>query len=48
MYFGGSVANARSLQVKYGVTKHYLLGLEVVLATEIVKLGGKKDRMAVR
>ena len=41
---GGNVAeNAGGLRaVKYGVTKHYVLGLEVVLPTgEIVQVGGK-------
>jgi glycolate oxidase len=47
---GGTIAeNAGGpYGVKYGVTRHYLLGLEVVLATgEIVKLGGQtiKNRM---
>jgi glycolate oxidase len=47
---GGTVAENASgpLGVKYGVTKQYLLGMEVVLASgEVVQLGGQtiKNRM---
>jgi glycolate oxidase len=41
---GGTLAENASgtYGVKYGVTKHYILGLEVVLATgEIMKLGAR-------
>ncbi len=41
---GGNIAeNAGGIRaVKYGVTKHYVMGLEVVLTTgEIVKTGSK-------
>ena len=49
-YVGGNVAeNAGGMRsAKYGVTKHYVLGLEVVLPTgEIVKAGGRTSKNVV-
>jgi glycolate oxidase len=49
-YIGGNIAeNAGGIRsAKYGVTKHYVLGLEVVLPTgEIVKTGGRTSKNVV-
>jgi glycolate oxidase len=49
-YIGGNIAeNAGGIRsAKYGVTKHYVLGLEVVLPTgEIVQTGGKTSKNVV-
>src|SRR5919107_2713414 len=46
-YIGGNIAeNAGGIRsAKYGVTKHYVLGLEVVLPTgEIVRAGGRTTK----
>ena len=49
-YIGGNIAeNAGGIRsAKYGVTKHYVLGLEVVLPTgEIVRAGGRTSKNVV-
>ncbi|HEU4596135.1 MAG TPA: FAD-linked oxidase C-terminal domain-containing protein [Pyrinomonadaceae bacterium] len=49
-FIGGNIAeNAGGIRsAKYGVTKHYVLGLEVVLPTgEIVKTGGRTSKNVV-
>jgi glycolate oxidase len=49
-YVGGNIAeNAGGIRsAKYGVTKHYVLGLEVVLPTgEIVRAGGRVTKNVV-
>src|ERR671916_1003736 len=49
-YIGGNIAeNAGGIRsAKYGVTKHYVLGLEVVLPTgEIVRTGGLTSKNVV-
>ncbi|HEV3468544.1 MAG TPA: FAD-linked oxidase C-terminal domain-containing protein [Pyrinomonadaceae bacterium] len=49
-YVGGNIAeNAGGIRsAKYGVTKHYVLGLEVVLATgEVVRTGGRTSKNVV-
>jgi glycolate oxidase len=49
-FVGGNIAeNAGGIRsAKYGVTKHYVLGLEVVLPTgEIVRLGGRTTKNVV-
>ena len=49
-YIGGNVAeNAGGIRsAKYGVTKHYVLGLEVVLPTgEVVRAGGRTSKNVV-
>src|ERR671939_2204665 len=49
-YIGGNIAeNAGGIRsAKYGVTKHYVLGLEVVLPTgEIVRTGGSTSKNVV-
>ncbi|HEY0080933.1 MAG TPA: FAD-linked oxidase C-terminal domain-containing protein [Pyrinomonadaceae bacterium] len=49
-YIGGNIAeNAGGIRsAKYGVTKHYVLGLEVVLPTgEIVQTGGRTSKNVV-
>src|ERR687886_1685072 len=49
-YIGGNIAeNAGGIRsAKYGVTKHYVLGLEVVLPTgEIIQTGGKVSKNVV-
>jgi glycolate oxidase len=49
-YIGGNIAeNAGGIRsAKYGVTKHYVLGLEVVLATgEVVRAGGRVSKNVV-
>ncbi len=49
-FIGGNIAeNAGGMKTpKYGVTKHYVLGLEVVTATgEIIKTGGKTVKNVV-
>lgn len=49
-YIGGNIAeNAGGIRsAKYGVTKHYVLGLEVVLPTgEIVRAGGRVTKNVV-
>jgi glycolate oxidase len=49
-YIGGNIAeNAGGIRsAKYGVTKHYVLGLEVVTPTgEIIKTGGKTTKNVV-
>jgi glycolate oxidase len=49
-YIGGNVAeNAGGIRsAKYGVTKHYVLGLEVVLPTgEVVRTGGSTSKNVV-
>src|SRR2546421_6153590 len=49
-YIGGNIAeNAGGIRsAKYGVTKHYVLGLEVVLPTgEIVETGGRVSKNVV-
>ena len=49
-YVGGNIAeNAGGIRsAKYGVTKHYVLGLEVVLPTgEIVRAGGRTTKNVV-
>ena len=49
-FIGGNIAeNAGGMRTpKYGVTKHYVLGLEVVTATgEIIKTGGKTVKNVV-
>ena len=49
-YVGGNVAeNAGGMRsAKYGVTKHYVLGLEVVLPTgEVVRTGGRTSKNVV-
>jgi glycolate oxidase len=49
-YIGGNIAeNAGGIRsAKYGVTKHYVLGLEVVLPTgEIVRTGGRTSKNVV-
>src|SRR5919202_1004333 len=49
-YIGGNIAeNAGGIRsAKYGVTKHYVLGLEVVLPTgEIIRTGGKVSKNVV-
>lgn len=49
-YIGGNIAeNAGGIRsAKYGVTKHYVLGLEVVLPTgEIVRTGGATSKNVV-
>jgi glycolate oxidase len=49
-YIGGNIAeNAGGIRsAKYGVTKHYVLGLEVVLPTgEIVRTGGRVSKNVV-
>ena len=49
-YIGGNIAeNAGGIRsAKYGVTKHYVLGLEVVLPTgEIVRAGGSTSKNVV-
>jgi glycolate oxidase len=49
-YIGGNIAeNAGGMRTpKYGVTKHYVLGLEVVTATgEIIRTGGKTVKNVV-
>ena len=49
-YIGGNIAeNAGGIRsAKYGVTKHYVLGLEVVLPTgEIVRMGGSTSKNVV-
>jgi glycolate oxidase len=49
-YVGGNIAeNAGGIRsAKYGVTKHYVLGLEVVLPTgEVVRTGGRTSKNVV-
>lgn len=49
-YIGGNIAeNAGGMRsAKYGVTKHYVLGLDVVLPTgEIVRTGGRTSKNVV-
>ncbi|MDT7688094.1 MAG: glycolate oxidase [Acidobacteriota bacterium] len=49
-YIGGNIAeNAGGIRsAKYGVTKHYVLGLEVVLPTgEIIRTGGRTSKNVV-
>jgi glycolate oxidase len=49
-YVGGNIAeNAGGIRsAKYGVTKHYVLGLEVVLPTgEVVRAGGRTTKNVV-
>jgi glycolate oxidase len=49
-FIGGNIAeNAGGIRsAKYGVTKHYVLGLEVVLPTgEIIKTGGRTSKNVV-
>jgi len=49
-FIGGNIAeNAGGMRcAKYGVTKHYVLGLEVVLPTgEIIKTGGRTTKNVV-
>jgi glycolate oxidase len=49
-YIGGNIAeNAGGIRsAKYGVTKHYVLGLEVVLPTgEVVRTGGRVSKNVV-
>ncbi|HWS53971.1 MAG TPA: FAD-linked oxidase C-terminal domain-containing protein, partial [Pyrinomonadaceae bacterium] len=49
-YVGGNIAeNAGGIRsAKYGVTKHYVLGLEVVLPTgEVVRAGGRTSKNVV-
>ncbi|HEV2766005.1 MAG TPA: FAD-linked oxidase C-terminal domain-containing protein [Pyrinomonadaceae bacterium] len=49
-YIGGNIAeNAGGIRsAKYGVTKHYVLGLEVVLPTgEIMRAGGRTSKNVV-
>src|ERR687886_2211948 len=49
-YIGGNIAeNAGGMRsAKYGVTKHYVLGLEVVTPTgEIIRTGGKTSKNVV-
>src|ERR1051326_8115627 len=49
-YIGGNIAeNAGGIRsAKYGVTKHYVLGLEVVLPTgEIIRTGGRVSKNVV-
>ena len=49
-YIGGNIAeNAGGIRsAKYGVTKHYVLGLEVVLPTgEIIQTGGRVSKNVV-
>jgi glycolate oxidase len=49
-YIGGNIAeNAGGIRsAKYGVTKHYVMGLEVVLPTgEIVRAGGRTSKNVV-
>src|SRR2546423_1266933 len=49
-YIGGNIAeNAGGIRsAKYGVTKHYVLGLEVVLPTgEIIETGGRVSKNVV-
>ncbi|MBC7930675.1 MAG: FAD-binding protein [Rubrivivax sp.] len=49
-FIGGNIAeNAGGIRsAKYGVTKHYVLGLEVVLPTgEIIQTGGKTSKNVV-
>jgi glycolate oxidase len=49
-YIGGNIAeNAGGIRsAKYGVTKHYVLGLEVVLPTgEIIRAGGRVSKNVV-
>src|SRR5215210_4724187 len=49
-YIGGNIAeNAGGIRsAKYGVTKHYVLGLEVVTPTgEIIKTGGRTSKNVV-
>ncbi|HEV2862812.1 MAG TPA: FAD-binding protein, partial [Pyrinomonadaceae bacterium] len=49
-YIGGNIAeNAGGIRsAKYGVTKHYVLGLEVVMPTgEIIRTGGKTSKNVV-
>ncbi len=49
-YIGGNIAeNAGGMRTpKYGVTKHYVLGLEVVTATgEVIRTGGKTVKNVV-
>ena len=49
-YIGGNIAeNAGGMRsAKYGVTKHYVLGLEVVTPTgEIIRIGGKTSKNVV-
>jgi glycolate oxidase len=49
-YIGGNIAeNAGGIRsAKYGVTKHYVLGLEVVLPTgEIIRTGGSTSKNVV-
>ncbi|MCP9494174.1 MAG: FAD-binding protein [Pyrinomonadaceae bacterium MAG19_C2-C3] len=49
-FIGGNIAeNAGGIRcAKYGVTKHYVLGLEVVLPTgEIIKTGGRTTKNVV-
>jgi glycolate oxidase len=49
-YIGGNIAeNAGGMRsAKYGVTKHFVLGLEVVMATgEIIQIGGRTSKNVV-
>src|ERR1051325_3434918 len=49
-YIGGNIAeNAGGMRsAKYGVTKHYVLGLEVVMPTgEIIRTGGRTSKNVV-
>ena len=49
-YIGGNIAeNAGGMKTpKYGVTKHYVLGMEVVLANgDIIRTGGKTQKNVV-
>ncbi len=49
-YVGGNIAeNAGGIRsAKYGVTKHYVLGLEVVLPTgEVIRTGGRTSKNVV-
>jgi glycolate oxidase len=49
-FIGGNIAeNAGGIRsAKYGVTKHYVLGLEVVMPTsEIIRMGGKTSKNVV-
>jgi glycolate oxidase len=49
-FIGGNIAeNAGGIRsAKYGVTKHYVLGLEVVMPTgEIIQMGGKTSKNVV-
>jgi glycolate oxidase len=49
-YIGGNIAeNAGGIRsAKYGVTKHYVLGLEVVLPTgEVIRTGGRTSKNVV-